>query len=84
MHQTTTLEIRHQISIDTETGDYVLREMFGGQPPQEWRLKTLDDAKALHAKRQSMLKELVASISAEARRAVEDAREIDNLKAGNA
>lgn len=41
-------------------------------------------AKALHAKRQSLLKAMVASISDDARRAVEDAREVDNLKAGNA
>lgn len=82
MHQT--LEIRHQISIDPETREYVLREMFGAQPPMEWRFASLDDAKAAHARRQSQLKELVASISPEARKAVEDAREIDNLKAGNA
>jgi len=79
-----TLEIRHQILVDTETNDYVLRERFGSLPPQEWRLATLDEAKALHAKRQQMLKELVASISRVARHAVEDAREVDNLKAGNA
>lgn len=84
MHQTMTLEIRHQISVDTTTGEYVLRETFGARPSQEWRLTSLDDAKALHAKRLAFLKELVARISPEARAAVEDAREIDNLKAGNA
>lgn len=78
------LEIRHQISVDTETGEYVLRETFGARPPQEFRLATLDEAKALHVKRQALLKELVASISPEAREAVEDAREIDNLRGGNA
>lgn len=82
MHQT--LEIRHQISIDVATGDYVLREVFGNQPQKEWRFASLDDAKAAHARRQSQLKELVANISPEARKAVEDARHIDNLKAGNA
>ena len=84
MHQSMTLEIRHQISVDTVTREYVLREMFGQQPPKEWRFKTLDDAKAFHANRQLLCKQIVASVSPEAADAVADAREIDNLKAGRA
>lgn len=84
MHQTMTLEIRHQISIDTATSEYVLREMFGNVAPTEWRYKTLDEAKAAHAARQVLCKAIVASISPEASDAVADAREVDNLKAGHA
>lgn len=84
MHQTMTLEIRHQILIDTATNEYVLRERFGNVKPIEWRYKTLDDAKAAHAKRQTFCKAIVASISPEAADAVADARQVDNLKAGNA
>lgn len=82
MHKTETLEIRHQIS--TDGAGFIVREMFGGQPAIEWRVPTLELAKRLADERRETLKEMVASISKEARAAVEDARHIDNLKAGKA
>ena len=84
MYQTMTLEIRHQISVDTNTGEYILREMFGEQPAQEWRFAALDKAKEFHAFRQKLCKAIVASVSPDAAMAVANAREVDNLKAGHA
>ena len=84
MHQTMTLEIRHTITINGDPAQYVLREMFGEQPPQEWRFDTLNEAKAFHAARQVFCKAIVASVSPEAADAVADAREVDNFKAGDA
>ena len=76
------LKIRHQILVDG--GVYVVRETFGDQPRVEWRVPDLAAANALVAERKAMLLKIIASISDDARRAVEDARHIDNLKAGRA
>lgn len=78
------LEIRHQISVDTATGKYHLRETFGKQAPMTFAFDTQAEAEAAAKQRMAFLKEMVASISPEARAAVEDARHIDNLRAGKA
>jgi hypothetical protein len=77
-----TLEIRHQILAD---GDgCIVREHFGDQGPMEWKVPDRATADALVAERRDMLTKMVADISDEAREAVEDARHIDYLRAGNA
>lgn len=82
MAETETLEIRHQLSIDAK--GYVVREVFGAQKPMVFRVATADEGKALIERRKAILMEMVASISDDAREAVENARHVDNLKAGNA
>lgn len=77
------LEIRHQIYALPD-GTFRVVESFGEQTPQSWGVPTREAADALMAERRAMLKEMVASISAMAKRAVDDAREFDNLNAGRA
>lgn len=78
----TTLEIRHRLWMDG--AEYVVAENFGDQPETQWRVPDRASADALIEERKTMLTELVASISKRTRQAVENARHIDNLKAGRA
>lgn len=75
------LEIRHRVAARGSV--YVVIENFGDQPAIEFTCLTLEEAKTLVASRKALLLEMVASISDEARAAVDDARHINNLKAGH-
>lgn len=80
--ETETLEIRHQVAIDGDM--FVVRELFGDRKLMEWRVDTLNAAKALVDARKAGLLRMISDISPEAAEAVANARHIDNLKAGNA
>lgn len=81
--ETTTLEIRHQILM-TPSGGFYVRETFGDQPEIRWEVPDRATADALVAERRALLTQMVADISPDAREAVNDAIDIDYLKAGNA
>jgi hypothetical protein len=78
-----TLEIRHQIGMRPDGGLYV-RETFGDQPSVQWDVPDRATADALVTERREMLMKMVADISPDASDAVNEARHIDNLKAGTA
>jgi hypothetical protein len=77
----TTLEIRHQVFLDGP--DYIVREQFGNCAKAEFRCPDRATADALIEERRTMLTEMVAAVSDKARKAVVEARYIDNLKAGH-
>jgi hypothetical protein len=76
------LEIRHRIG--TRGDKYVVIENFADQPAIVWEVPTRELAEALIASRKAMLLEMIANISSKHAKAVEERREIDNLKAGHA
>ncbi|MBX3579943.1 MAG: hypothetical protein KF723_22295 [Rhizobiaceae bacterium] len=79
-----TLEIRHRIGM-RDDGSFFVRETFGDQPAATFEpIADRATADALVIERRDMLMKMVADISPEAADAVDDARIIDNLKAGNA
>ena len=80
--RTVMLEIRHRLRLDGDA--YVVIENFGSQPEISWRVPDRTTADALITERKSLLKAMVASISDDARKAVGEALEIDNLQAGHA
>lgn len=79
---TKTLEIRHRILLSGTR--FIVAENFGDQPEIRWNVPDRATADKIVAERRELLTEMVASISKEARQAVEDARDIDNMKAGRA
>ena len=78
----TTLTIRHRLVLDGDR--YVVIENFGDQPERRFDVANKADGELLIARRKARLLEMVSEISDEAKEAVEQARHIDNLKAGNA
>ena len=78
----TILSIGHEIRGDGQK--FIVRETFADCTPIEFELPDLETARAFVAERRLMLKEMVAAISPAAREAVEDAVEVDLLKAGHA
>ena len=77
------LVIRHQIYADAD-GLFRVRETFGDQRPVEFVAATLQRAEQIAESRRSFLLDMVASLSPAAKLAVEDARYVDNVKAGHA
>lgn len=78
----TSIEIRHRIAMDG--GSYLVIENVGTLAEIRWRVPTRSVADALVAERKRLLLKMISDISATAKAAVEDARHIDNMKAGHA